>query len=992
MAKVAALTILIICLALLAAPGFAADDAVRWNALETPSDGKSGGWVLAAGSDVRYLTRTADGTLYAYANPSGTPSRLFKSADNGRIWSATGDIEETITAISAGTRGVSPLVAATASKVYRSNDGGATFTLLPMGPGGAGAGNVQITSVAVTGQGSRALIAVGTRDADAGQYGGVFIFDETRAYIWQDTAIGGYDVYAVAFSPDYESDEELVAIATDEIDTVVTSRVGDGGWGQRLSSAALNRDNQAPAAPVSAGSAAAIAFPDGYSARSETPVLFVTVDSDTGTGDVYRMDRAHTPAASRATDLNIGDAYGMANVDGASLQVSGSGPAARVVVGAAGSAQVYLSGDGGKTWSRSEKPPTGQSDTFVVLDTLGQVYAATSGADSAFSASSDGLTWSQTGLIDAAITGLLDFAVSPDFGQDNGLGMLTFGGGRQSLWITNDGGRQWERSLSSSLTGVDSLSRLKISPRSAGVIYLTGVSGGKPGVWKSADGGRTFAFLPTNGPGGTPFTVDAWAVLDDTTLLLAGYDGTNGILYRTSNSGLTFSSSKVGVRSLYSIAFSPDYARDGHVLVGNTFGEIFLSNDRGVSFEAVPGGTPPLTGNVSVAFDPDYPRNHIVYAASDSAGKGIWAFTTGKSRAWESIDAALPAGATLTNLGFSASGTLYAVNSKANGGMERTLDASYSLGPTFEQATRGLDSGAVLSGLWIYGHRVWSINTAASRILSYDDTLTEVVRLTSPAENASGVELKNMVLDWETLDGATKYRWQIDYDGSFVSVPAGFSGDTEASSARLPALEPGLTYHWRVRAIEPVLSPWSARASFTTTLGSGETAPQPLAPAAGTLVTSPRALLQWEAVPGATSYEVVLARDPAFGEGSQKYTVPANAWQSPELSHDTMYFWKVRAVSAQSASAWSPVSAFTVGPRAVAQPAPSPQPPAGMLPGNPAGASAPAPIIITSAPVPVTVNNTIGELGAWVGWLGGGLLGVLVAILVTLIVLTRRLG
>ena len=49
-----------------------------------PAEGITGKWALANGSDIRCLTMANDGTLYCYANPSGTTFTLFKSADNGR--------------------------------------------------------------------------------------------------------------------------------------------------------------------------------------------------------------------------------------------------------------------------------------------------------------------------------------------------------------------------------------------------------------------------------------------------------------------------------------------------------------------------------------------------------------------------------------------------------------------------------------------------------------------------------------------------------------------------------------------------------------------------------------------------------------------------------------------------------------------------------------------------------------------------------------------
>jgi len=53
-------------------PANAAPDTAEWSTVNTPTDGKSGNWVLAGGSDIQHLVMAIDGTIYAYANPTGT--------------------------------------------------------------------------------------------------------------------------------------------------------------------------------------------------------------------------------------------------------------------------------------------------------------------------------------------------------------------------------------------------------------------------------------------------------------------------------------------------------------------------------------------------------------------------------------------------------------------------------------------------------------------------------------------------------------------------------------------------------------------------------------------------------------------------------------------------------------------------------------------------------------------------------------------------------
>jgi hypothetical protein len=105
-------------------------DEARWSAVNIPTQGVAGNWVLATGSDVRCLTRAADSTLYCYANPSDTSYTLFKSAD-GYAWLHTGRVKDAIIDITAASDDAGVLYYATASTVYRSTDAGASFAFKP---------------------------------------------------------------------------------------------------------------------------------------------------------------------------------------------------------------------------------------------------------------------------------------------------------------------------------------------------------------------------------------------------------------------------------------------------------------------------------------------------------------------------------------------------------------------------------------------------------------------------------------------------------------------------------------------------------------------------------------------------------------------------------------------------------------------------------------------------------------------------------------------
>jgi hypothetical protein len=980
MAKVvAAILGLVVALSIIATPIAATPDEVKWVRVTIPGEGKAGSWALAPGSDIQHLTVATDGTLYAYGK--GLSYTLYQSTD-GYHWSYTGKVSDAIVDIATNADAV---YYATASAVYRSTDGGNRFTRLGGNPGGAGSNNIEITAIDVTTEGSSNLIAVATRDKDGSQFGGVYLLNESKPVSeWVDTSIGSYDVYAIAFSPNFATDRQLVAVVTDEADTFVTTKIGTDAWGQTVGNARIG-------ASVVVDTSAAIVFPNDYDIN-DSYVQFVAIDAGDENGDVYLVDGVEAPNASVATDLGIGSGYGLSNVDVTGLAISGEAATATLLAGAAGSAEVYFSTDGGNNWTKSTKPPTGQTTTYVVMAPdfagTGQAYAATSGSGSAVSFTRDGgTTWNQIGLIDSDMSDIIDLAPSPDYSRDDTLFMVTWGG-KHSLWRSLSSGNSWERVYASTLADVDQIDRVELPPdygNGSQVVFIVGSSNGSPAIWKSTDNGQEFTDRSV------PFPIDTWAVADDKTLFLGSYDGTDGLVYRTTNSGLSYATGAVaGSQPINSIVLSPEYDNDETILVGNTDGWVYWSNDNGTSFEPVPADatSPPITGVVTVAFDPEFSQNNTIYAASNTPDEGIYRFITDKSTSWEKIDSTLPDGGMVSQLKVAADGTLYATNSqqvdteKKAGGTERCLNPKYALGPTFETVTRGLDDGATLTGLWLHGNRLWSVDTTNTRLLSYIDSLTVPVSLTSPGNKAPGIGTiasdvaSNVRLDWEGLSGAIRYLWQLNYDADFSTIPDGFEDETEATSARLPPLDTATRYYWRVRATEPVLSPWSAKWSFTTSLGTETVAPELYAPEASASNVPTRPVLQWSAVAGAERYELLVATDISFTSPIitrvDDYALPSTAWECDiELSHGTTYYWKVRAISSESSSAWSATGAFTTElPPTEALPAPAP---------------APAP-----PPAPPPPPSATTDWTKWLVFLGGALFITMVAILVTMILLIVR--
>jgi len=204
-----------------------------------------------------------------------------------------------------------------------------------------------------------------------------------------------------------------------------SDRILNANWGTTIGNAILDKDNSGTSTPVAVAASAAIAFPGDYDsdATSGSCIQFIAIDTGAGEGDVYKISGAEAPSNSAATDLNVGSAYGLSNIDVTGLAAYGDSP-------------------------KSRKEPTGGSMTYVLMSpdfsSTGKVYSATSGDESAFSISQDnGNAWNQVSLIDTDISTIVDLAPSPSYSRDNTLFLLTYGS-KHSLWRSLNGGNTWE--------------------------------------------------------------------------------------------------------------------------------------------------------------------------------------------------------------------------------------------------------------------------------------------------------------------------------------------------------------------------------------------------------------------------------------------------------------------------------------------------------------------------------------------------------------------
>ncbi len=981
-------------------PARASPETNTWSKYPIPQKGKAGGWVLTGGgTGVTAVAVAFDGTVYAAAQEIiGSPLNgydLFKSTDDGYSWAPLwkipagdnpngGEASRIIALTLPQWEDTSTLYLATQYNVYGSADGGEHFTALGRLPYTSG---TLITSFDVIDYNGTHLVTVGTRDTDGGEYGGAYFYDESQVVpSWTDLKVGDsdagtmYDVLAVAFSPDFADDKQIVAVVTDGNDIIVTSRIGSADWGVTVADAYL----PAPAFSSWVATGASLVFPADYNsdATGDEYIQYVGVkivnldDVDEMTGGVYMIIGAEPPDSSLVFPLS-------APVPVHSMAIAGEAANPTIVAGLTNGSVIYTVG--GDFWIPAYPPPSAPpAEVYVALGGFYSsgyvVYAGSSGENGGLARSVDsGASFSRIALISDDLMTITDLAVSPIYSTDGTVYMLAVGSSDDSmLWRTTNGGSTWdlvltvgqEMTLPSGQTETaPRFDKVAVSPKfsSDATVFIRDSDTGT--IWRSVDNG--FRFWPLSEAPPTAGSIGSWAIVGNKKVLVGD---SSGNFYKTTNGGLVWSYAvATGLSSFSSMVLSPDYDSDSTILAGGNDGKVYLSTDDGKTWEQPTTSATGLGAGTLVAFSPYYARDGTIYATDSGTDSGILRFVIDEDTEWERIDQENPdrieeAPGNITGLYVADDGdglsVLYAVTSDAvaarevgvraaEGGVARCLNPTDDLSPAsdaplFEVVNSGLPSGAELSGLWYAeGHTLWSIDTDPARdiLYTYRDTLTVPPTLTSPADGAGSGRQTSSEVSWQTVVDADSYEVWYDTDPTFKQTPTRIY--SELAHATIRGLDNGITYYWRVRVGEPgaslfmpgaiavgapALSRFSPTWSFSTGMSAAEWSPfvggVPEAPANGATNVPTRPTFAWNPSDWATGYELILARDSGFADVVLSRTgdnaLPTPVWScDTDLDYNATYYWKVRAISPNSYSQWA-VGIFTTGP---APPVPTPTPP-----------------------------------------------------------------
>ena len=966
--------VLVASLCAFAAPVAADPDENEWSAFKYPEEGADGDWFYDSGiTYVGPIAMAINGDLYCAANADGA-NNLFKSDDGGRTWSKT-DYQKDVAGgkivdIACSSEDADIVYVADANYVYWTEDGGDKWTAVAPDSLDAAFANAvpvidtpQITALDVGYIDDEPYVFISVIDSVMA-YGGSVFFIEQRAYLagWTDMdtqAYGTYDVYAVNVAPDFDDSHKIYAVITDATpQTLVITNTGtEGAWSQFGGDLETATSGGTGLLIVAASD---VCFPDDF----DDDELYVGVSGATVAGSVYRIVK------DIAWSYRLGDAIYDTDIslDVLSLDITGDVGATLLLAGAqdTGTAMVLSSTDDGESWAKPHKIPSGVDTTYVLMAEdfadSGEAWAATAGDEGAVSYTIDGGDlFNQISLIATDIAEIYDVSFYPDYEVSEELFMVT-GNTTRSLWRYD--GEYWERvAVSNVFTPAADIEGVMVSPEilSDGTVYFSDYGVSPPTIYRSTDEGQSWKSLRCE----PACTLRSAVVLDADTGLVGGV----GVVYKTDDHG-----NRVWKETLKGEIDGEirDFALFGEtVLCGSTTGKVAISEDLGDTWDQV-GKTGDLVDGTQtfVAFDTDYADNSYVYAA---CGDDIYRFEVGESTHWKDIDDDKAAGGLLSDI-VTADGCVYVSDAgTAGAGMWRSVNPTAKT-PLFEKVDFELVGTELLWGLkTTSGSNVlWALDWANPEVLwTYEDALVGPVELDSPASGTALGRMTSATLTWDELADADDYDLKVYTDEDFSKAYMIYDEPTDSDDGlyRLTNLPAGAEFFWKVRVSpgDPLASKWSTAWSFATAMGGAEWNPfdGPVSeypyPGASNIPISPT--FAWNAADWATGYEFVLADNSAFTDPMVEETVTTTVYvYGADLSYSATYYWKVRAVSATSASNWA-TGVFT---------------------------TAAAPVEVVPPPPPVEIPPLPAPISpAWI-WAVVIIGAVLVIAVIVLIVTTRR--
>jgi len=305
---------------------------------------------------------------------------------------------------------------------------------------------------------------------------------------------------------------------------------------------------------------------------------------------------------------------GPASPGGRAANVAGSARNPNLYYVASAGGGVWKSTNGGETWDAVFADQAVASIGDVAIDPSNDetVWVATGEGNprndvipggGVFKSTNGGKEWTKVGLEKTrSITRLLIDPKNPDHVIVGALGDPFAASADRGVYVTNDGGKTWTKTLY--LSDRSGASDLAMDPTNPNVVYAgmwhferkpwTTVSGGADdGLYKSTDGGKTWTQLTGHGlPDGTTGRFGLAVAPSNPNRVYALIEAAHGILWRSDDAGATWtlvnSDTVANQRPFYFSHIAVDPTNPDHVYAVSQV--LAVSRDGGKNFRPIFNG------------------------------------------------------------------------------------------------------------------------------------------------------------------------------------------------------------------------------------------------------------------------------------------------------------------------------------------------------------------------------------------------------------------
>lgn len=963
-----------------------ASSQLQWEEVDKPG---IRGRIVVNPSDISNIAVSRGNIIYAV---DGLHNNLYRSDNGGYTWTeitnnlirAGATDNFTDVAVAADGPAFVAVVADGYKNVYVSSDSGVTWNDTKLDEQSI-YGNIQCIAISSSYRTSESSsetkhdIVVGTASwNDSGTNGELWMLPVGTSFPSWISQVTGYDFSKINFSPNYNTDHMFLAVATSNSSGPFETKLhlGERNFSSQTSlwdtASSYGSDYPKTLSGSSSGDGeiiSSLSLPSDFNGQDITNrYAFVSYcmpnASPSSLSNLYRVDNANIfpPVAlgDNVTSIAYKGTLQTGNLLVGCMDQQPSSKTVMIKYTPTSKSESYIT----LKYAKLDQLPTGPGNAnvawgYTTTDNVTPAFCSTGRLtgdpnqndydESALSRSTDyGYTWEQTSLINTNLA-VSDIAPFPD---SKGLLMTTYSpNGPEGIWrcAGDPIGRYWGRLKTINATTNRLIIRVSPHYEDDYTVYIAVVDNKT-----LSSGENAIKMLSTHTRGNywkefyIPWPVIDFAVQDNRTLYMA-LDG--GYVRKTADGGINWGNPVwSGLDDINMLSLTPN----GHILVGSQDCKVAYSSDGGASFTVLGVALDELVGDTQVIADPDYVKNHIIYATDNLTDSGIWRWTIGSSIKWTQIDepvANLGEEQSFCGLATGPEGTLYALRSEnttiQNGGMNRTLNPTdpNEYGVLWDEINHTIPVGTGFNPLINFSHTLphlkisgnanqndlWAVDLNNNNIYRFTDDICKVGPTPIGADSAgcdpATGRSQDIDLRWEQPSLGDLNEVQLAKDANFSTrqtvdavlqslEPVDNPYFKPVEEPGLPAacilpgdyLECGNFFYWRVRVrhavtTENITSPWSVTKKFAVQPGYQVTTPgygvKLLNPENGcSCPCSKQTAFSWSPYFKTTLYRFQLAENAEMKSLLIDTTVQGTTsyLYSGDLQCGRSYFWRVKAV------------------------------------------------------------------------------------------------